>query len=429
MNLLQYMHRKHTKFKIATFNVQGGLRSTLKCSHVLEDMKALGVSICALQETKAQDIQYLDHSYGRILRFPSETPYFRLAFGLKENLQVHSAEHVSDRIAVISIFLNNNRLHDTRPSILTVINAYAPHSERARLNPEEAHIFYEQLQHTTHKYRYSTLLYIAGDFNAKVGKKLNESETYMGNYAKKYWLRNSNGDLLANFAASNNLFLTNTAFLHPSRHISTWHGFIHGRYYHNQIDFILCTVNSKHILTNARSHRGTITQSDHSIVVATIDFAKYHQQVQIHQRQKVYFKSVPPSNLSQHEEARANYQHALSQQLELQPITSDLTPNEQYAQLKNIIHKASVSTLPRSVKMSTHPKYSEDPEINSLSQRLRTIQLLMNQPSGCPYPPGIRRCDLAVRTIYYLLYYVLCTVVHSPFPHVRSGYSDGFITF
>ena len=44
--------------------------------------------------------------------------------------------------------------------------------------------------------------------------------------------------------------------------------------------------------------------------------------------------------------------------------------------------------------MSTHPKYSEDPEINSLSQRLRTIQLLMNQPSGCPYPPGIRREDL-----------------------------------
>ena len=73
MNLLQSRHRKHTKFKIATFNVQGGLRSTLKCSHVLEDMKALGVSICALQETKAQDIQYLDHSYGRILGFPSET--------------------------------------------------------------------------------------------------------------------------------------------------------------------------------------------------------------------------------------------------------------------------------------------------------------------------------------------------------------------
>jgi len=101
--------RKHTRFKIGSFNVQGGLKGTLKCSHVLEDMKRLNISVCALQESKAQDIIYLNHSYGRILGFPSDIPYYSLAFGIRNNLQIHSAEHISDRIAVISIFLNNNR--------------------------------------------------------------------------------------------------------------------------------------------------------------------------------------------------------------------------------------------------------------------------------------------------------------------------------
>ena len=67
------LSRKHTRFKIGSFNVQGGLKGTLKCSHVLEDMKRLDISECALQETKAQDIIHLDHSYGRILGFPSDT--------------------------------------------------------------------------------------------------------------------------------------------------------------------------------------------------------------------------------------------------------------------------------------------------------------------------------------------------------------------
>jgi len=64
--------RKHTRFKIGSFNVQGGLKGTLKCSHVLEDMKRLDISVSALQETKAQDIIYLNYSYGRTLVFPSD---------------------------------------------------------------------------------------------------------------------------------------------------------------------------------------------------------------------------------------------------------------------------------------------------------------------------------------------------------------------
>jgi uncharacterized protein with ParB-like and HNH nuclease domain len=43
-------------------------------------------------------------------------------------------------------------------------------------------MFYHQLQIAAHKYRYSTLLFIAGDLNANIGRKLDESETFVDHY-------------------------------------------------------------------------------------------------------------------------------------------------------------------------------------------------------------------------------------------------------
>jgi hypothetical protein len=121
-------------------------------------------------------------------------------------MQVYTHEHVNDRIKVISFHLNNrSNIPTARPSLLTVINAYAPHSILETTHPEEADKFFHQLQITTHKYRYSTLLFIAGDLNAKIGRKLDESETFVGHYSKKYGSRNENGDRLAQFSASNDL--------------------------------------------------------------------------------------------------------------------------------------------------------------------------------------------------------------------------------
>lgn len=132
VNLLK--SRKHTKFKIASWNVRGGLSKPRTCSSVLSDMKKYQVSVIALQETKAKDIIFQDN-YGRILGFPTDTPNYGMAFALRNDLQVHSAEYVSDRIVVISIFLNNQRTSDLRPSLLTIINAYAPHSILATNQP------------------------------------------------------------------------------------------------------------------------------------------------------------------------------------------------------------------------------------------------------------------------------------------------------
>ena len=82
INLLKSkaQHRRHTRFKIATWNIQGGLSNTLKCHQVMQEMERLDISICAIQETKAQDIVYEEHPYGHILDFPSTSKYYGNAF-------------------------------------------------------------------------------------------------------------------------------------------------------------------------------------------------------------------------------------------------------------------------------------------------------------------------------------------------------------
>jgi len=81
-------------------------------------------------------------------------------------MRVYSHEYVNDRISVISFHLNNRtNIPTARPSLLKVINAYARHSILVSTHPEDADQFYHQLQITTHKYRYSMLLFIAGDLN------------------------------------------------------------------------------------------------------------------------------------------------------------------------------------------------------------------------------------------------------------------------
>lgn len=128
-------------------------------------MKHLGISISRNKSSRHHlSWSYIEEYWASLLTH--RTMISPLGF-------VRTSKFIHDCIAVPSIFFNNSRQQDSRPSLITVINAYAPHLE-------EANLFYQQLQTTTQKYRYSTLLYIAGDFNAIAGRRNDESEAFLG---------------------------------------------------------------------------------------------------------------------------------------------------------------------------------------------------------------------------------------------------------
>ena len=102
--------------------------------------------------------------------------------------------------------------------------------------------------------------------------------TCIGNYSKGK--RNHNGEKLLEFCEERGLFISNSAFNHPSRH-TTWTGHTRGKENEstirifNQIDYIICEKRHKNLLINARSYAGTLTNSDHRLVKSTFRVEKH----------------------------------------------------------------------------------------------------------------------------------------------------------
>jgi exonuclease III len=268
-SILKSLNYKKSKFRIASWNIQG---LGAKKESLLLDFEHYKMDICCLQETKSQEI-IEKASTGLFLTLPTSSPHYGLGFIIARKWidNILHVESLSDRLAVIHLQFTNYKRKNSK---LTIINAYAPTSTRVADHPEEAEQFYEDLKNLYNHHSSSSLLVICGDFNAKLGKQQCSDEQFMGHFGKGS--RNNNGELLAEFMIMNGLFATNTNFRHSSRHISSWHGCINDHLYHNQIDYILCKQHYKSLFTDSRTHSGTITSSDHSVVISTLQLSKYY---------------------------------------------------------------------------------------------------------------------------------------------------------
>ena len=135
-----------------------------------------------------------------------------------------------------------------------------PHtSKRSKERPEEKKkIFYDQLSATIDSLENKSILFIAGDLNAKIGK-LKEGNTYtcLGKFSKGK--RKNSGQTLLELCEEKRLFVSNSAFNHLAPHQTTWVGQIKDnitgdtKNIYNQIKLILCSKRFKHLLENSRA--------------------------------------------------------------------------------------------------------------------------------------------------------------------------------
>ena len=119
-----------------------------------------------------------------------------------------------------------------KPFNITVIQAYAPTS-----NADKAEVewFYDDLQdflELTHK---KYVLFIIGDWNAKVGSQ--EILEVIGKFGLGIW--NEAGQRLTEFCQENALVIANTLLKQHKRRLYTWTS--PDSQYQNQIDYILCS--------------------------------------------------------------------------------------------------------------------------------------------------------------------------------------------
>ena len=139
---------------------------------------------------------------------------------------------------------------------ITVIQVYAQTS-----NAEEAEVerFYENLQDLLELTPKTDVLFIIGDWNAKVGSQ--EIPGVAGRF--DLGVQNEAGQRLIEFCQQNALVIANTLFQQHKRRPYTWTS--PDGQYQIQIDYILCSQRQRSSIQSAKTRLGADCGSDHEL--------------------------------------------------------------------------------------------------------------------------------------------------------------------
>ena len=135
-----------------------------------------------------------------------------------------------------------------------VIQVYAPTS-----NAEEEW-FYEDLQDLLELTPKKDVLFIIGDWNAKVGSQ--ETLGVTGKFG--LGVQNEAGQRLIEFCQENALVIANTLFQQHKRRLYTWTS--PDGQYRNQTDYILCSQRRRSSIQSAKTRPGAVCGSDHKLI-------------------------------------------------------------------------------------------------------------------------------------------------------------------
>ena len=128
---------------------------------------------------------------------------------------------------------------------------------------QEVEWFYEDLQDLLELIPKKDILFIIGDWNAKVGSQ--EIPGVTGKLALE--VQNETGQRLTEFCQKNALAIANTLFQQHKRRFYTWTS--PDGQYQNQIDYILCSQRCRSKTTkSANTILGADCDSDHEFFIA-----------------------------------------------------------------------------------------------------------------------------------------------------------------
>ena len=145
-----------------------------------------------------------------------------------------------------------------------MIQVYAPTSASTE---EELEEFYETLRKEIDSKKRQDILIIAGDFNAKVGRKRNKEENgTVGNAGLGE--RNERREIFVDFALANQLAIKNTMFQKHPRRLYSWTS--PDGITKNQIDYILIEKRWTTTMQDITTKPNADCDTDHKLLVATL---------------------------------------------------------------------------------------------------------------------------------------------------------------
>ena len=155
-----------------------------------------------------------------------------------------------------------------KPFNITVIQVYAPTS-----NAEETEVehFYEDLQDLLEITPPKNVLFIIGDWNAKVGSQ--ETPGVTGKFGLGIW--NEAGQRLIEFCQENALVIANILFQQHKGRLYTWTS--SDGQHQNQSDYILSSQRWRSSIQSTKTRPGADCDS-HCIYLPNISFSMYNKE-------------------------------------------------------------------------------------------------------------------------------------------------------
>ena len=156
-----------------------------------------------------------------------------------------------------------------KPFNITVIQIYAPTSNTEE---DEVERFYEDLQDLLELTSKKDVLFIIGDWNAKVGSQ--ETPGITGKFG--LGMQNEAGQRPIEFWQENALVITNTLFQQHKRRLYTWT--LPDGQHQNHIDYILHSRRWKSSIQSAKTRLGGDCGSDHELLIVNSDIIEENRE-------------------------------------------------------------------------------------------------------------------------------------------------------
>ena len=223
---------------------------------ITREMGRNGIDLMGISEAKWKGIgQVKSDDYSVYFSGNDKIERKGVAFICTEKIKkcVLGFNPISDRIITI-------RIQD-KPIHFTFIQVYAPTSTA---DEEEMDYVYDALQKAIDITPKGDIMYVIGDWNAKVGKQKTAGIT--GRFG--LGTRNGRGDTMVDFCSRNSLVVMNTMFKQHARRLYTWKS--PDKITRNQIDYILCTGRWKSSIKRVTTIPGADCGTDHNLLIAIV---------------------------------------------------------------------------------------------------------------------------------------------------------------
>ena len=248
---------------------------------------------------------------------------------------------ISDRVMIMKL--------EGQPFNISVIQVYAPTADHPDTEVEE---FYDQVKLAMQYVKSSEMLFVMGDWNAKVGSEAEYPVTGPHGLGE----RNDRGRRLIEMCKTYNLVVANTLFDHPKRRIYTWKS--PGDRYRNQIDYVLCYHRFRNSIKQVKTYPGADIGSDHNPVVMNV-------MVKLKKTKKVTGRQHLDMNMLKSDEYRNLYRVKVNNMFEMLRNEEGIQSEENEVERDWQIIKKSLTTsaeevLPRKKKTYKKSWMTED---------------------------------------------------------------------